>query len=95
VIYGLESLERGLDDLITNTNKQHAEAAIWSTIDREDNEFLADALLRAATKDPAVAWAVRGIAESSAWLRAGIITVPRFFDMLRFYKEHGGLALPL
>lgn len=94
VIFGLEQLEQGMDDIITNTNKQHLEAQIWSTIDREDNEFLAEALLRAAMKDPAVAQAVRAIAESSAWLKAGLITVPRFFETVRFYRQYG-VALPI
>lgn len=95
VIFGLEQLERGIDEIISHTNKAQAEAAIWSTIDREDNEFLADALLNAALKDPAVAWAVRGIVHANAMLRAGIITLPRFVETVRFYREHGGIALPL
>lgn len=95
VIYGLEQLEAGVDEIISNTNKAREEAAIWSTIDREDNEFLADGLIHWALKDPAVAWAVRGIAHSSNLLRAGVILLPRFVESVRFYASHGGLTLPL
>ncbi len=95
LIMGLESLWRGADELITATNKAGQEAFIWQTIDREDNEYLADGMLRIAKKVPAAAYAIRAMSNASAHLRTGTILLPRFIETWRFYSQMGGFKLPI
>lgn len=93
LVEGLTSFWEGADQLITYTNKEHAEAYIWQSIDEEETEFLADGIILIALRNKAAAAAVRGIANSSRLLRTGAILLPRFVQSVQFYSQHGGLVL--
>lgn len=92
MIESLRTVWKQTDELITNTNKQKADAFIWQTIDDEDTTFLADCILGAGMRMPIAAYAVRKIAESWNYYRAGVILLPRFVSTWRFYAEHGGFG---
>lgn len=83
------------DETISATNRQHADAVIWQTIDVEDTGTLVDALLSFGRSNPVAAQAVRGIATLFIQLEVGMILVPRFWRTWTFYAKHGGFAIML
>ena len=93
LVEGLKSFWKGTDEVISFSNKKRTEAYIWQAIDDEDTEFLADALLRLAQRNKAIAAAVRGVANASHLLRTGAILMPRFLQTVQFYSDNGGLMI--
>lgn len=91
-MFGLQQVEEGLDKALTASNKQRAEAQIWSIIDDDDNGFLVDLMIQAGMRVPAAAYAIRALANSAWQLRLGGILVPKFMATWQFYAEHGGMG---
>jgi hypothetical protein len=92
LLIGLQTLEKNLDDIITHTNRQVAEAQIWGTIDDEDNAFLVDLMIQAGMRVPAAGQVVRYLANAAWQYRLGMMLVPRFVQTWNFYLDHGGIG---
>lgn len=85
---------RYTDSGITATNRDKAQAVIWSDIDDEDIGVLIEVTIGGAKKSRIVATAVRQVSKAHNLLRLGIITGPRFMQTVKFYSDHGGFVLP-
>ncbi|WP_067936751.1 hypothetical protein [Alicyclobacillus kakegawensis] len=94
LLQALKILFRGLDQGITMTNKDQAQAWIWQSIDDQEVEKIADHLLQLGVASKVAATAIRKMTRTYRALDVGIITVPRAVMTLRFYAEHGGFVLP-
>lgn len=93
LISGLESVWKGMDELITFTNKLKADAYIWQLTPTADTEYIVDTMLTIAQRVPAAAAAVRALAQVSHQLRIGMILMPKFMHMWQFYATNGGFAI--
>ena len=82
-----------VDKIISKTNKEHAEAVIWSNIDNDDMDFLAEYLVDGARKNKIIATMVERTVQSHRHMRAGMITGPRVAQTFMFYGQHGGFSL--
>lgn len=89
----LKAYWRYSDEAITHTNRERAEARIWREIDDEDTATLVALLLTTSMRSVAAAQIVRGISGLWRYVEVGVILGPRFYQTVRFYAEHGGLAL--
>lgn len=90
----LQTVFRYMDFGITATNKAHAEAYIWQTIDPNDCETIAGLLVESGKRSPIMAVAVRKLSLSYKYMQVGIITLPRFLQTYKFYMENGGFLMP-
>lgn len=81
------------DDTISRTNAKRQKAEIWSTMDVEDAGVLADIAIERGMSSPVVAQAVRGMVQTSKYVRAGLIVGPRAWDTFSFYVKNGGILL--
>lgn len=93
LVLALLEIWKLMDQTITNTNADHAEAYIWQVIDEEDTTYIASQMTQAAVVSPVAAFAVRGIIEAHQKYKLGLIVGPRMIDTFGFYAEHG-LGLP-
>lgn len=84
---------RYMDKGITATNRERAEAEIWTDIDDEDIKIIAGHLVEMAKASRIIATAVRRVSNSYRLLQIGLITGPKFWASFRFYGEHGGFSL--
>ena len=82
------------DDAISATNRDRAHAQIWSTMTEADAGVLADLNLDLAKRSAMAAQAVRGIVKTRRYVNAGLIVVPRAWQTVEFYAQHG-VAIPL
>lgn len=78
-----------LDDFISATTKGHAPIEIWSTIDRDDAEIIADFLISQAKVNDGAAVAVRYAATIMEKIKLGIIIGPRVYHTMMAYIERG------
>jgi hypothetical protein len=92
LIQALLGSSESLDDLLTTTNRRHAQAEIWSTMDQQDAETLADALLMFGRKSAIGAGIVRGVAQGYLGFRALTILGPRLWQTAKWYPENGGIG---
>lgn len=83
-----------MDDAISFTNRDKAKAEIWTAIDYEDMQKLADALIAIGKKNASTAVAIRGMVQSYLYMEAGIITSRRVYETFMFYREHHGFTIP-
>ena len=83
----------GLDGLISRTNADRAEAEIWSTITRAEAATIAQPIVDLGQKYAQFAFIARQMARSYTGMKIGLITVPRFFETMAFYAQHGGFML--
>lgn len=81
-----------IDDLLTRTNRQHAEAQIWD-MDETEATTLADTMLMLGRKSAVAAGAVRQVAQGYITVRAVLILLPRVIATAKWYPEHGGVGL--
>ena len=88
----LRTLFRYADEGITATTRDGARASIWRTIDDEDLQILADAMVEAGRKSRIIATTVRKMVGMHRMLQIGLITGPRFVMTLQHYKRHGGFS---
>jgi hypothetical protein len=91
----LEFVFRHMDKGITVSNRNRAQAAIWSNIDGEDIDIIASHLVEMGKASKVVATAVRRMTNSYRLLQIGLITLPKFIQTYQFYAENGGFALGL
>lgn len=89
----LEFIFRHADKGISISNKNRAEAHIWSTIDEEDIDIIATHLVEMGKASRIVATAVRRMTNSYRLLQIGLITLPKFIQTYQFYAANGGFAL--
>ncbi|MCF8567002.1 hypothetical protein LLE49_19975 [Alicyclobacillus tolerans] len=90
----LQTFYRSLDQFTTATNRKKEVAVIWSTIDDEDLEFIAQYLLEGGMKNKVMATTVRGVARANKHLRMGIIHLPRFYLNIKHFMDNGGFVSP-
>jgi hypothetical protein len=83
------------DWAISHTNRAQAPAVIWSDLEDDELDVLADAMISVARINPAAAQAVRGVVWAWKRVKVGIITVPRFLMTVDHYAENGGIYLPM
>lgn len=88
----LRTLFRYADEGITATTRDGARASIWRTIDDEDLQVLAEAMIEAGRKSRIIATTVRKMVGMHRMLQIGLITGPRFVMTLQHYKRHGGFS---
>lgn len=88
----IDFLFRYLDKGLSLTNRESAEAEIWSEIDDEDMDIIAGHLVDMAQASRIIATAVRRMSNSYRLLQIGIITAPRFVQTAQFYGQHGGFT---
>lgn len=89
----LEFIFRHADKGITISNRNRAEAHIWSSIDDEDIDIIATHLVEMGKASRIVATAVRRMTNSYRLLQIGLITLPKFIQTYQFYAANGGFAL--
>lgn len=89
----LEFIFRHADKGITISNRNRAEAHIWSSIDDEDIDIIAGHLVEMGKASKVVATAVRRMTNSYRLLQIGLITLPKFIQTYQFYAANGGFAL--
>lgn len=89
----LEFVFRHMDKGISISNRNKAQAHIWSAIDNEDIEIIASHLVEMGKASKIVATAVRRMTNSYRLLQIGLITLPKFIQTYQFYAENGGFAL--
>lgn len=77
------------DEAIPLASRTQAPVQIWSTIDRHEAEVLADFLLDLGAHWAVAAQVVRGVVRTYSYLEVGLITVPRFRQMWRYYAREG------
>jgi hypothetical protein len=75
------------------SNREKAEAHVWSAIDDEDIEIISEHLVEMGKASKVVATAVRRMTNSYRLLQIGLITLPKFIQTYQFYASHGGFAL--
>jgi len=88
----LRTLCRYLDEGITATTRDGTRANIWRTIDDEDLQVLAEAMIEAGRKSRIIATTVRKMVGMHRMLQIGLITGPRFVMTLQHYQRHGGFS---
>lgn len=91
----LEFVFRHMDKGISVSNRNKAEARIWSSIDDEDIDIIASHLVEMGKASKIVATAVRRMTNSYRLLQIGLITLPKFIQTYQFYAANGGFALAL
>jgi hypothetical protein len=91
----LEFIFRHMDKGISISNRNKAEAHVWSTIDNEDIDIIAGHLVEMGKASKIVATAVRRMTNSYRLLQIGLITLPKFIQTYQFYAANGGFALGL
>ena len=89
----LDSLFLNVDKFISFSNKEKAQAVIWSNMDESDLKLLAEIVIDGAKKSRILATATEKFVQSHKMLRAGFITFPRFYQTWLFYQEHSGFNL--
>ena len=89
----IKAFGKYMDQGITQTNRERAEAKIWRTLDAEEIDVIATHLVEMAQGSKLVATAVRRVTNGWRLLQLGLITGPRFWQTVAFYREHGGFAL--
>lgn len=77
------------DDFIYATNKKHEQVQIWSGIDGEDAELIADVFLRRARRSAKVAAGITGAVEKHEDLRVAVIILPRMIQTFMVYFQNG------
>lgn len=77
------------DEAIPLASKSGAPVQIWSTLDQNEAEILADCLLDLAQRWAVPAAVVRGIVRTYTWLEVGLITLPRFKQTIGYYLREG------
>lgn len=85
------------DDAISQTNRRHTRAEIWSGaygLDDEDFDKLTEAMLNRARLNAAAAQVVRGVANIWQDFQILLILGPKFWSTLQFYRANGGFVLP-
>lgn len=90
----LRILFEWMDDAISFTNKDHAEAYIWKGIDNEDAGKIATAILSLAKRRSSIAVAVRAISNSYVYYEAGLISSQKVIETFLFYRNHHGFSIP-
>lgn len=90
----LRILFEWMDDAISFTNKDRAQADIWKAIDEEDTGKIASAVLSLAKRRSSVAVAVRAISNSYVYYEAGLISSQKVMETFLFYREHHGFSIP-
>lgn len=78
-----------LDEFISATTRGHAPVEIWSTLDYDDAEILADYLISRARVDERAAVAVRYAATIMDKIKLGIIVGPRLYQTMLTYFDRG------
>lgn len=89
----LEFVFRHMDKGISISNRNKTEAHIWSAIDDEDINIIAEHLVEMGKASKIVATAVRRMTNSYRLLQIGLITLPKFIQTFQFYQSNGGFAL--
>lgn len=84
-----------LDDFISATTKGHEVVEIWSNLDHDDAEIIADFLISRAKVNETAAIAVRFGAEMMDKIKLGIIIGPRVLSTMKVYLERGFSIGPL
>lgn len=82
-----------MDEVIYATNKAHAQVQIWSAIDSEECEVLANVWIGFAKRSARSATRVVAVVNSHAQLEAGIILLPKFYQTFRAYADNGGIGI--
>lgn len=95
LINALGELCDRIDDIMTHTNRNGAQADCWGTISADELAILADVLLAVAQRSGRAAFAVRGIVSAARYLEVGLILGPRFVATVQFYAQNGGIGIPM
>ncbi len=93
MIEALASYAHYLDTLITHTNRQHVESAIWSSMTPSELETLVDVMLLFGRRSAQVALVTREIGQSWQMVQLGMILLPRFYATAHMYLSNGGIGL--
>lgn len=86
-------LFRAFDSGITVTNREHAKAEIWQTIDDEDVTIIAQHFVDMAQASKVIATVVRRMSNSYRLFEINLITLPKLIQTFQFYQAHGGFML--
>jgi hypothetical protein len=78
-----------LDEFIVASTKGHQPVEIWSELDDEDAEVLAEVLLAQGKRSARVAQRVRGIVNTYDELRVALILAPKAWRTLQTYMQRG------
>ena len=89
----LAEIGKYVDEVISITNADAAQAKIWSTITRDEWEVVAAMLIEDGKKSGIIAVAVRATASAYTRLQVGLIVLPRLYETYAFYADHGGFKL--
>jgi hypothetical protein len=91
----LKLIFRGADTLITLTNKNQAEAEIWTQIDDDDVKVIATHIIEMGMGNAKIARIVRKVSVQHRLFEIGVITFPSFIKSYKHYIKNGGFGLPL
>jgi hypothetical protein len=91
MVTGVIMFGEGTDWFISRSNKAHAEATIWA-MDEEDAEIIARVILLIGRKSSVGALAIRGVVQTVRFVDVGKITLPRAYQTIMFYVQHGGFG---
>lgn len=89
----LAEIGKYLDEVMSITNADAAQAKIWSTITKEEWDVVAAMLIEDGKQSGIIAVAVRATASAYTRLQVGLIVLPRLYETYAFYADHGGFKL--
>lgn len=78
-----------MDDFISATTRGHEAVEIWSNLDQDDAEIIADFLISRARVSVNAAIVVRTASGLMDKIKLGLIVGPRVFSTFRVYMERG------
>lgn len=78
-----------MDQFIEATTKGHESVTIWSDLDRDEIEIVADFLLERGKKSERTAQVVRNMSTLMLRIKLGMISLPRAYKTFATYIERG------
>lgn len=93
LVEALEDALPLLDQFILATNKAHNKPYIYSSLDNEDIDKLANWWLKKACKSSEMAAAANQLIAYHDDVEILVMTLPMFGDTFKFYKDNGGFTL--
>jgi hypothetical protein len=83
----------GLDDFLEKSNRNGANCDIWSSMDDDEIEILADTFLKLGRRTTVAAGIVRMTATGYLNIQAALILLPRLWQTATWYPRNGGIRL--
>lgn len=93
LIEALEEAAVQADRFISDTNRARTHVIIWSNMDEQEVETLADYMLSRGVQNKAAAAVVRGVVQVWSDIEVMVILGPRFWDTFMAYRNGGGFSV--